>query len=463
MKLLVAWMLLCSSVMAEQLRVDFAQPIRAFDHAGSGFLHSMSATQPSTSLIAPLKPSIIRAWPGAGTQARAASLGADYHIVVSDSQGYQAPWPGDNGSWTAWESLARSVVQNQPGAYYDIWNEPDLSGEFWGRSESQWLETWRRGFNAIRSVDPSAKIVGPSVYDYNGTITMHEFLDYAKANNVVPDVINYHCFACDIIGHTADLRSYMAAKGISDRPITLNEIMAEGEAYLPGAAVGYFSDIERSKIAGAAKSCWGTCNNNSLDGLLTSSSQPRSIWWAYERYGQMHGTSVQVTVSQSLDGVATMNGDLMQVLVGRFSNTNTPAQVLLDHLTVPRVHVFAELIPNSGTAASSGPQVRINADIDVVNNQLLLTLLDLGANYDAYFITITPDSPTVLGGDFNSNGVVDAADYVVWRNTSGSATSYSVWRTNFGRSLVAGVPEASTLQLFLAYLLGACLAQLRWR
>jgi uncharacterized protein YjbI with pentapeptide repeats len=44
-----------------------------------------------------------------------------------------------------------------------------------------------------------------------------------------------------------------------------------------------------------------------------------------------------------------------------------------------------------------------------------------------------------LAGDFNHDGTVDAADYVVWRkNFSGDQTMYDAWRTNFGRTLSAG-------------------------
>ena len=54
-----------------------------------------------------------------------------------------------------------------------------------------------------------------------------------------------------------------------------------------------------------------------------------------------------------------------------------------------------------------------------------------------------------LTGDYNNNGAVDAADYVVWRNTLGSTTEpaadgnhdnkidaadYAIWRSNFGRA-----------------------------
>jgi hypothetical protein len=72
--------------------------------------------------------------------------------------------------------------------------------------------------------------------------------------------------------------------------------------------------------------------------------------------------------------------------------------------------------------------------------------------------------PTHLLGDFNQDGVVDAADYIVWRKTSPTDESdYDDWRANFGKSRPIGspaanadlVPEpASVLLLFIAILAG---------
>jgi hypothetical protein len=83
------------------------------------------------------------------------------------------------------------------------------------------------------------------------------------------------------------------------------------------------------------------------------------------------------------------------------------------------------------------------------------------------FVPVTP--PAGVTGDYNNNGVVDAADYVAWRNnlnqsvtlpndsTPGMVTSadYDVWRANFGRSAASSaalgassaVPEPTTLVL----------------
>jgi hypothetical protein len=69
-----------------------------------------------------------------------------------------------------------------------------------------------------------------------------------------------------------------------------------------------------------------------------------------------------------------------------------------------------------------------------------------------------------MPGDFNNDGAVDAADYVVWRkNSSGDQAMYDAWRANFGTSLGPGsgaalpsaaplsaaVPEPSTLALLV--------------
>jgi autotransporter-associated beta strand protein len=82
-----------------------------------------------------------------------------------------------------------------------------------------------------------------------------------------------------------------------------------------------------------------------------------------------------------------------------------------------------------------------------------------------------------LPGDYNQNGVVDSADYVLWRNNVGQPAGtlpndtaggtigdaqYSLWRSNFGNHSGAGsglgagsaVPEPTTIGMLLLGLLG---------
>jgi hypothetical protein len=81
----------------------------------------------------------------------------------------------------------------------------------------------------------------------------------------------------------------------------------------------------------------------------------------------------------------------------------------------------------------------------------------------------------VIPGDYNHNGVVDAADYVVWRKSDGTQAGYNTWRANFGATLGNGsgsalpsaeslsstVPEPSVLVLLMLAAAGWCLRRVR--
>jgi hypothetical protein len=90
-------------------------------------------------------------------------------------------------------------------------------------------------------------------------------------------------------------------------------------------------------------------------------------------------------------------------------------------------------------------------------------------------VTYFGTPPAGTTGDFNGNGKVDAADYVLWRNggplqneggiTPGTTTpeDYGTWRANFGKPPGSGaalganatVPEPSTLMLCICVVLAA--------
>jgi hypothetical protein len=87
-----------------------------------------------------------------------------------------------------------------------------------------------------------------------------------------------------------------------------------------------------------------------------------------------------------------------------------------------------------------------------------LTNVDVAALRDIGWSTIPQiDAPLSLAGDYNSDGEVDAADYVRWRKVN-SVGTYATWRQNFGESSGAGAggfvvpePAISTSLLFMCF------------
>ncbi len=95
---------------------------------------------------------------------------------------------------------------------------------------------------------------------------------------------------------------------------------------------------------------------------------------------------------------------------------------------------------------------------------------------DALLLTVI--AAPILAGDYNADGTVDAADYVVWRNNVGGASlpnetesvgvvdqaDYNAWQANFGAtygsgsSLGASVPEPTTTTMLLlaSFMMATC-------
>jgi uncharacterized protein YjbI with pentapeptide repeats len=84
---------------------------------------------------------------------------------------------------------------------------------------------------------------------------------------------------------------------------------------------------------------------------------------------------------------------------------------------------------------------------------------DLSKLYTTGEVTLTA-ALGVVPGDFNGDGSVDAADYIVWRKQGGTSTQYATWRANFGQpagngsgpnaNATAPEPAASIMLMFSA-------------
>jgi T5SS/PEP-CTERM-associated repeat protein len=181
-------------------------------------------------------------------------------------------------------------------------------------------------------------------------------------------------------------------------------------------------------------------------------------------------------------------------LQGLTTTGNT--SVLLVHLTNPedsaelgQVEVIgtAQLAGQIGIHLSSGYSPRAGDTFQVLTASQVAGSMQLGAAPALpggmfWEIDVNPTNvllSVVATGDYNANGVVDASDYLVWRETQGQmgdglaadadgsgmvdAADYQFWRARFGNVVGSGsgavtmaVPEPSHPVLLLAVVIALC-------
>ena len=186
------------------------------------------------------------------------------------------------------------------------------------------------------------------------------------------------------------------------------------------------------------------------------------------------------SVSKSSAGTLALNG------ATNFSgDTNVLAGTL--RINTPMLPNSSDVYLSSASTLNlnfaGGPDAIGSLFIDGVSQVVgIWGAIGSGAQYTSALITGAGTLQVITGpvvGDYNGDSIVDAADYMVWRMSTGSATilnrdpnntgligqaDYNSWRAHFnqtagsgaalGLSLNAAVPEASTWSIVVAGVLG---------
>ncbi|MDI5981620.1 RICIN domain-containing protein [Amycolatopsis magusensis] len=419
----------------ESISVDFSVTGGSPTHRASGWIYGMTenASGPADHFYRDVKFRAMRAggaqldspggwvsgrydrrWNATRAQLlRTRSLGGEFVLLVHDlwgADGYPiSRFPGDNGNWADYDDFLTRLIDDvrATGApvQWDLWNEPNL-GLFWNRPQSQYFELWRRTYQRVRAAFPAQLIVGPSCACVPSTTHAwwNQYLDFIRANNVVPDIISWHSLPGDPVANAAAANSTLDSRGIPHpRPYQINEYGAPEEQN-PGDGSWYIARLERAGADGL-RAHWGGGGNlhNDLANLLVRNPagvhQPKGEWWVYRFYGSQTGQIASVTPSPAYDGFATKTTGVAKVLVGGGGTTGNIAVDLrrLDTTTGivqnNQVRVIAQRVPHNGGAAVQGPETILNSVVTLSGNATTVNLPHTNAD-DTFTITLQSPSDT---------------------------------------------------------------------
>ncbi len=180
---------------------------------------------------------------------------------------------------------------NEPDwIWYDLKNAD--AGQYTANRD-RFLADWTTACQAIRSC--GALVVGPNESYYDDRF-MPEFLAYAKANDVLPDIVSWHELS------PASLQTYRASQaafralerqlGVAPLPIAVNEYGNRRDLSCPGQLVQWIAMFEETKVH-ANLAYWDIARNYSDNAV--QNAIPNGSWWLLRWYGALTGHTVRVT------------------------------------------------------------------------------------------------------------------------------------------------------------------------
>ena len=157
--------------------------------------------------------------------------------AVSDP-GCAAPTADLNSGDNIWKEFVTAVVKHSLSSpelhipYYEMWNEPDLTRN-WTGTPAQLATMVKDAYSIIHTLDPKAKVVGPTPSTAN-QYGVHFLPDYYAAGAAnAQDIVGLHAylyngssFATNPSGITtsiSQLQKLMSTYGISSKPIWFTE------------------------------------------------------------------------------------------------------------------------------------------------------------------------------------------------------------------------------------------------
>lgn len=399
-----------ATAAAETLRVDLSASTGAFHGGATGILYGLGDPGiPSHDLIAGMRPRTISQKAPDGDQhpngdalkvadSFFAAGGTDVHIYSQDAY---SKWPYEDlgiDDYVARVKPQLEKVAKRPDRDRFVWtifNEPDgIWYSDWANKKEKFFADWTRVYRLVKSVLPNARITGIGETRYRPD-HLREFLTYAKANNVLPDITTWHELGPDSLalyrGHYEDYRRMERELGIPPREITINEYSNRRDTSVPGQMIQWITMLEDTKVDGQL-AYWSLAGN--LSDNAVRAGRANGGWWLAKWYADLSGRTVRVTppqpnVRDTLQGLATVDRDRATVLFGGTANAVEVAVSGLERFG-DRVDVRVSKVSWTGYEGDAGqPPVVAASRVRVVNGKAAIAVPG-GDRLAAYRVIVTP-------------------------------------------------------------------------
>jgi xylan 1,4-beta-xylosidase len=300
--------------------------------------------------------------------------------------------------------------------FFEVWNEPNLSGFWESGDQKAYFELFDLTSNTIKSIDPALRVGGPSTA---GAAWVPEFLEHVKQSGAVVDFVTTHTYGVQggfldengksdtkldpspdaIIGDVRRVRTQISASPFPGLPLYFSEW---GTSYTPRDSVhdSYISapyiltKLKASEGLAQGMSYWTytdlfeepgppTAPFQGGFGLLNPQGIRKPAYFAYKYLHALQGDSLRTTDPQAM--LASHSGNLAAV-IWDFEQPNQK---------VSNRSFYTKLIPNEAAAP-----VELHVTHLVPNEAYRLEVHRTGyrAN-DAYSAYIEMGSPKELSAE----------------------------------------------------------------
>jgi xylan 1,4-beta-xylosidase len=254
---------------------------------------------------------------------------------------------------SAWRDLVDAFIHHIEQRYgpdevrtwfFEVWNEPNLSGFWEGADQKAYFELYDLTSNTIKAIDPNLRVGGPSTA---GAAWVPEFLEHVARSGAAVDFVTTHAYGVDggfldedgkedtklssspdaIVGDVRKVRQQIKASKFASLPLYFTEWST---SYTPRDLV-HDSYISAPYILSKLKATEGMVQGMSYwtytdlfeepgppptpfhggFGLLNREGIPKPAYFAYKYLHAVHGNEIPLQDSQVF--AAEENGNIAAV------------------------------------------------------------------------------------------------------------------------------------------------------